>query len=1074
MNVFACTPKASARPTIRSESCQDFRPLTQLFATLGKFHCLVIVWAFFISTARADQPLDFAKDVAPIFQQHCVRCHSAGNAKGDVSLATFAHLKENDYVVAGDPDSSYLLELVTASSGEPPAMPQESKPLSDEEVTTLRRWITDGAKWPDDVVVREKSKADASWWAYQPLKVDQLSEPSSPAHDSVIQAATGIDDFIRAKLTEQQLDLNPPADRRTLIRRATYDLLGLPPTPDEVEAFVTDADPEAYEKLIDRLLDSPHYGERWGRHWLDVVRFGESNGFERNVIINDLWPFRDYVIRSLNEDKPFDQFIGEHIAGDVFGKGDPSAAIGTAFLVAGPYDDVGNQDPVQAAQIRANTLDEIIRATSEAFLGMTLGCARCHDHKFDPITQEDYYGLYATFAGIRHGRAPLVTPSERQERNAKVKPLEAKQTELTAELESWTAEVLKRGRSKLAEHRANWTRPMVDRAGTVEEFTPVRAKFVRLICEANDIDPGGKRFRVDEFEVWSAARFSDSGSAQTPDSESQATNVALQSNGGKASGAAREIEDFPDAYGPQHANDGKAGARFISAGPGLTIELLKPTTIDRVVFSSARGEATPEHQKFSFVAEYRIEVSLDGETWTEVANGRDRKPREKTMPGYRRRPGMSAAMSHLDHRLLQVEATADDKKRKAELQCELNVVRGELAKIPPLRQAWIGTRNANDAEGPFHVFLGGSPQKKGDAVVPASLSVFGESVARLSELNRNSLPDSENQATARADASNLPLNQFAYRLDDNAVESERREKLADWIVSSNHPLTPRVLANRLWHYHFGTGIVDTPSDFGYMGGRPTHPELLDFLAVKLKENNWRIKAMHRLIMLSDTYRQSSAFRVEAAKVDGDARFLWRFPPRRLSSEEVRDTMLMVAGKLNAVRLSESSPRTPDSQSQATTTATRTVPDGGPGFRLYQFMQDNVCTYVPLDKHGPETYRRAVYHQNARASVVDLMTEFDQPDCTFSAPKRSETTTPLQALTMLNHSFTFDMAAALAQRLQKEAGDDAEAQIRRAYQLCYSRQPTADELSDCLLLIQEHSLATLCRVLLNTSELIYVR
>ena len=366
----------------------------------------------------AADDVDFGAEIAPIFQEHCIRCHSPGNAKGDVSLATFEHLREYDYVSAGDAENSYLIELVTGTGDAPPEMPQDSEPLSEEAVSLLRRWVNQGAKWPEEVVIREKPKADATWWAFQPL--DRSSDPPETVTGEKREGTVGpparqIDDFIRAKLTEQGLDLNPPADRRTLIRRATYDLIGLPPTPEEVEAFVSDPDPKAYEKLIDRLLDSPHYGERWGRHWLDVVRFGESNGFERNVMINNLWPFRDYVIRSLNEDKPFDQFIREHIAGDVFGKENPDVAVGTAFLVAGPYDDVGNQDPVQAAQIRANTLDEIIRATSEAFLGMTAGCARCHDHKFDPITQEDYYGLYATFAGIRHGAVPLSTREARLE-----------------------------------------------------------------------------------------------------------------------------------------------------------------------------------------------------------------------------------------------------------------------------------------------------------------------------------------------------------------------------------------------------------------------------------------------------------------------------------------------------------------------------------------------------------------------------------------------------------------------------------------------------------------------------------
>jgi len=268
-------------------------------------------------------------------------------------------------------------------------------------------------------------------------------------------------------------------------------------------------------------------------------------------------------------------------------------------------------------------------------------------------------------------------------------------------------------------------------------------------------------------------------------------------------------------------------------------------------------------------------------------------------------------------------------------------------------------------------------------------------------------------------------------------------------VHAGNPLTPRVLANRVWHYHFGAGIVDTPSDFGYMGGRPSHPQLLDWLARRLQYHGWKLKPLHRELMLSQTYQQSAAWNEEAAKVDGDMRLLWRFPPRRLSAEEIRDTMLQISGKLNPQM-------------------------GGAGFRLYQYLQDNVATYVPLDKHPAATYRRAVYHQNARAAPTDLMSEFDQPDCAFSTPRRARTTTPLQALTALNHSFTLDMAAAMAARIQREAGDEPASQVRRAYALCYNRKPSAAALEDCIKLIQSHSLTSLCRVLLNTSELIYLK
>jgi hypothetical protein len=879
---------------------------------------------------------------------------------------------ENEYVVAGEPDSSHLIDLI---SGDDPEMPQEGVPLSDQQVSIIRDWITAGADWPDHITLHEPSKADTTWWSLQPL--------------AEFDPSASIDQFIKAKLADCRLEMNPPADRRSLIRRATYDLTGLPPTPAEMEAFLSDSDPNAYEKLIDRLLSSHHYGERWGRHWLDVVRFGESNGFERNVIIDNLWPFRDYVIRSFNDDKPFDQMIREHVAGDVIGPGDPAVEIGSAFLVAGPYDNVGNQDAAQKAQIRANTIDEMIRATGEAFLGLTVGCARCHDHKFDAILQSDYYQLYASFAGVRHGARIVASEEEKAARSAAVKPLNAKKGELTKQRGVLDTAIHDRAKANSAQHQQAWTRPAVDRSGTKDQFAAVEARFVRLISEGMDTNPkaaGG--FRIDEFEIWST--------------QPNSRNVALASGGAKASGPSRVIEDFPGAYGPQLAIDGKAGARFISTSAELKIELPQPTKVDRVVFSSARGELKPDQPKFAFVSDYRIETSLDGEHWNEVASGRDRKPVNDT---------------HRKHRLFELEISDDERQELARLDRGINQLTREINAIPSLPSVWVGDRVEADAKGPFHVFVGGSPQRKGAEVVPASMSTLS------------------------------PVTP-TYQLAEDSKEADRRLALADWIVHTDNPLTPRVLANRLWHYHFGTGIVSTPSDFGYMGGKPSHPELLDWLAAKLVVGGWRLKPLHKAIMMSQTYRQSSDHREEPASIDADDRLLWRFPPRRLSAEEIRDTMLSVSGSLDTAA-------------------------GGPGFRLYRYLQDNVATYVPLDQHGPDTYRRAVYHQNARAARTDLMTDFDQPDCAFSTSRRAETTTPLQALTTLNHAFTLDMARAMAGRLEREVGDDPAAQVQRAFELCFGRQPTVDETRQCIELIEAHGLAAICRVLLNTSELIYL-
>jgi len=442
--------------------------------------------------------------------------------------------------------------------------------------------------------------------------------------------------------------------------------------------------------------------------------------------------------------------------------------------------------------------------------------------------------------------------------------------------------------------------------------------------------------------------------------------------------------------------------RWISAGPELTLTLARPEAINRVLFSSDRlASLDPRNFKTTFVGEYRIEVSQDGRTWVQVASSRDRKP---------------STAAHRRKRLIDAEADPEERRRLDSIDRESADVVRKLEAIKPLPTLWAGVFRR--ASGPFHVFVGGDPEKKGETVAPSSPSMLAEVAPR-------------------------------YVLESSVPESERRLALAHWIVAPENPLTPRVLANRLWHYHFGTGIVDTPSDFGYMGGRPTHPELLDWLALQVHAHGWRLKPLHRLIVTSQTYRQSATGRPEAMASDAGGRYLWRFPTRRLEGEEVRDAMLAVAGKLD--------PRV-----------------GGPGFRLYRYLEDNVSTYVPLDRHGPETYRRAVYHQNARAARVDLVSDFDAPDCAFAASRRASTTTPLQALTLMNHSFTGDISAFLAERLDRESsGKDAGGQVPRAFLLAFARPPGEEEQAAAASFVRRHGLQAFCRALLNSNEFIYL-
>jgi hypothetical protein len=411
-------------------------------------------------------------------------------------LTTGNGLRERGYLTPHDPDSSYLLQLVTpASEDERPEMPKEGAPLTATQRDTLRRWIAAGAPWPAELVLKERSAGNQSWWSLQPLAdVEPPEVTSAPPQ----WRSHPIDRFVSAVMAEKGLQPSPPASRRTLIRRATYDVLGLPSTPEEVADFEADTSPEAWERLIDRLLESPHYGERWGRHWLDVVRFGESRGFERNEIINNAWPFRDYVIRSFNEDKPFDRLVREHLAGDVIGGDDPSVAAATTFLVCGPFDDVTNQDAVQAAQIRANTIDEIIRGTTEAFLGLTVGCARCHDHKFDPIAQTDYYALYATLAGVTHGEREVALPAERRQRAEQLAPLDESRDALARQIEALETSILNRAEEHAGDIERLWTRPPIQRTSTVETFAPTAARFVRLVVEGAEKNPETRSgYRID-------------------------------------------------------------------------------------------------------------------------------------------------------------------------------------------------------------------------------------------------------------------------------------------------------------------------------------------------------------------------------------------------------------------------------------------------------------------------------------------------------------------------------------------------------------------------------------------------
>lgn len=787
---------------------------------------------------------------------------------------------------------------------------------------------------------KEAASIYASHWSFQPIVRMGFKEET-------------IDDMIDKKRAEKNLAPSPRADRRTLIRRLHLVLHGMPPSPAEVAEFLADKSPEdeAWQNLVDRALASPRYGERIGRRWLDVVRFAESNGFETNRERPNAYHFRDFVIDSFNQDKPYDQFIREQIAGDALG-----ADVGTGFLVAGSYDIVKSPDINLTLMQRQDELTDMVNTTGTTFLGLTIGCARCHDHKFDPISQKDFYAFQAVFAGVGYGDRPLKkTMSEGLEKETSQLRLElaAHQTAVENFRKKTTANPIE---------TAETLREPVNATLNVEKFDLTEVKFVRFtIRQTNSAQPC-----LDELMVF--------------DPEGQ--NVAP----GATPTASGSLQGYP-IHKLEHINDGLTGNKHSwicdqKAG-WMQLEFKAPQSISRIEWARDRDGNFADR----IATDYTIEGSLDGATWKTLASSDDRQP-------FQGKPDPNTFLTKLN--------LADAKTARA-LIAEIADKKARLASLETGTPAWI----ANFSQpGKTHLLYRGDPMAKREEVTPDALEVMGTLGMTIDE-----------------------------------IEQKRRVKVADWIASKENPLTARVMANRLWQFVFGAGIVDTPSDFGLNGTKPTHPELLDWLAAELMENGWSSKALLRLMLTSETFQQSSQPRTEATKIDASARYLWRFPPHRLEAEAIRDSILAVCGTLN---LEDTS---------------------GPGFYLLDVDRENVVHYSPKEITGPKEWRRMVYMVKIRQEHDAVFGAFDCPDGNQVAPKRSRSTTPLQALNLFNSPFVIQQADKLATRIGTNPA--------KAFDLLYGRPATQEEIADSTTLITEHGIQAFCRAMLNTNELLFI-
>lgn len=947
---------------------------------------LLFLWVACSGFAAAAEPLppaangevDFVRDIQPIFKARCYACHDGGKQRGGLRLdmKTAALKGGESYAPAIVPGKSADSPLVRFVAGleDGMLMPPEGDSLSAAQIGLLRAWIDQGAKWPDSASAADDAQ---SHWSFRPVKRPSVPEASSWTRNQ-------IDPFIARELQNQnQLTPSPEADRVTLIRRLSFDLLGLPPDPEDVAEFASDERPDAFERLVDRLLASPHFGERWARHWLDVVRFAESDGFETNQPRPNAWPYRDYVIRAFNEDKPYAQFVTEQLAGDSLGVDEA-----TGFIVGGAWDRVKSPDPGLTAQQRADELHDMVSTTGSAFLGLTVGCARCHNHKFDPISQVDYYSMKAVFAGVQHGDRPI-KPPDFPERERQIAQIKRELAEIEVALRGFEPlafvgtgnclqEAVGGAPAKSGTGAAGpgpRLRPSVHAKTNTDRFAPITAKVVRFVVEQTN---NGAQPCIDELEVFTTG--------------AQPQNVARQA-------IATSSSNLPgyEIHQLKHVNDGRYGnsASWISneAGAGwVQLEFPQAVEIDRVVWSRDRTE--PGQFVDRVPTKYRIEAGLAVDSLTCVATSRDRLPTD----GNRTAMSAVAALPEFEQPIA------------VELASRRESLQSTLRRLGEMRQVYAGRFVSPEPTFRFHR---GDPLQPREPIEPAGLASFGSPFS----------------ATAGGES-----------------EVARRRQLAKWITDPDHPLTMRVLVNRFWQFHFGQGLVSTPSDFGRNGGKPSHPELLDWLASEALNSS--PKRLHRLMVASATYRQVSAARPDGMELDAGSRLLWRYPPRRLEAEPLRDAILAVCGNLDD-RM------------------------GGPGFDLFEPNTNYVKVYNSRHEFGPAEWRRMVYQAKPRMQLDDTFGQFDCPDAGQITPKRTSSITALQALNLLNSNFIVQQSNLFARRLQVEAGDEASRQVRRAFLLTFLREPSADEQAESIGFIQQHGLPAFCRALLNANEFLFV-
>ncbi|MBS0206423.1 MAG: DUF1549 domain-containing protein [Planctomycetes bacterium] len=931
------------------------------------------------------ETVDFGRQIQPILAKRCYACHGPDKAEGGLRLnqgkLAFEKLESGKHaIVPKNIEQSELLRRVL-STDETEQMPPEGPRLSDAQTDLLKRWIEQGAEWKEH-------------WAFVAPVVQQ-----PPAVKNPQWVTNPIDAFILRKLEQNGLTPNPPAGKTALLRRVTYDLTGLPPTPAEVDSFLADNSPDAYEKVVDRLLQSERYGEQWARHWLDVVRYADTNSFERDGPKPNAWRYRDYVIRAFNTDKPYDQFVKEQLAGDELPETKSDGIIATGFYRLGQWDD----EPADRLLALYDGFDDIITTTSQAFLGLTVNCARCHDHKIDPITQADYYSMLAFFQGVTPNGNPnpnverpiFETEDARAAHDAAVRQHREKLDALQARVTAFEQEF----RDRLSKQDQDLDHPDLDELEyrfyrdtwqKLPDFDVLKPETVaRLERPYFDITPATREFSFGFVFV---------GTLKVP-ADGEYTFIVDSDDGSRLTVDGKQIILYDGIHGT-----GKPQLAKVTLKQGRV-----PVRLDYFQGPSGAKELIVKWSGPGFEQRYLSAMTEDG---LKLA---DRRGKRRDFVALMRTSGPSllGAERHKEYTTLAADLEALKRDRPA---------------------ASFALCVTETGPNPADTFLlkRGNPQSQGEKVVPAFLSPLGGGKAAIPA------PVAESKT------------------------SGRRLALANWIASPDNRLTARVMANRVWQHHFGRGIVRSPNNFGLLGDTPTHPELLDWLASSLTHGGWKLKSLHKRIVMSSTYRMSSQPNATAHAVDPLNHLFWRYDMRRLSAEELRDSVLAVDGRLNLAMY-------------------------GPG--VYPEISDEVKAGQSnpgsgWGKSSPEEQaRRSIYVHVKRSLVLPILSDFDFADTDSSCAARFVTTQPTQALAMLNSKFLNDQAAEFARRLRREAGDDVRKQAILGFRLALCRDPDSALVDRGLKLIDalktkhgktpEQALDQFCLMVLNLNEFMYL-